>query len=173
MKLAVTDACIFIDLIELDLISLFFGLEYEIHTTINVLNELEARQKQILQAYRVGNKLNIHTLSGEEQSGLNAHIVSNKLSIQDKSVLFLAEKLSAIVLSSDKTVRKHAKQRDLNYHGIFWIFDQLIEAHLLSNAKAIATLQKLPEINQYYMLSKLLSDEIAKRIELWSDDNII
>ncbi len=70
-----------------------------------------------------------------------------------------------IALSSDKTVRKHAKQRELKYHCIF---DQLIENRLLANDKAIATLQKLPVINPYYLLSKELSDEIANRVALWS-----
>ena len=40
MKLAVTDACIFIDLIELDLVSAFFQLHMELHTTVDVINEL-------------------------------------------------------------------------------------------------------------------------------------
>ena len=40
MKIAVTDACIFTDLIELDLVSPFFQLHVELHTTIDVVNEL-------------------------------------------------------------------------------------------------------------------------------------
>ena len=40
MKIAVTDACIFIDLIELDLVQPFFQLRVELHTTIDVINEL-------------------------------------------------------------------------------------------------------------------------------------
>ncbi len=34
MKIAVMDACIFIDLIELDLISDFFQLELQLHTKV-------------------------------------------------------------------------------------------------------------------------------------------
>ena len=64
-------------------------------------------------------------------------------------------------------MRKHAKQRELKYHCIFY---QLIENRLLANDKAIATLQKLPVINPYYLLSKELSDEIAKRVALWSEN---
>lgn len=45
MKIAVTDACIFIDLIELDLVSPFFQLPVELHSTIDVINELYSDQK--------------------------------------------------------------------------------------------------------------------------------
>jgi hypothetical protein len=37
MKVVVTDACIFIDVIELQLTSRFFNLDVEIHTTADVL----------------------------------------------------------------------------------------------------------------------------------------
>ena len=40
MKIAITDACIFIDLIELRLTSQFFRLQLEIHTSLDVYNEL-------------------------------------------------------------------------------------------------------------------------------------
>jgi hypothetical protein len=37
MKIVVTDACIFIDVIELQLTGRFFGLNLDIHTTADVL----------------------------------------------------------------------------------------------------------------------------------------
>lgn len=40
MLIAVTDACIFIDLIELKITAPFFKLDIEVHTTIDVWNEL-------------------------------------------------------------------------------------------------------------------------------------
>jgi hypothetical protein len=52
MKLAVTDACIFIDLIELQLTAHFFKLQIEIHTSLDVFNELFDNQKEILKAYQ-------------------------------------------------------------------------------------------------------------------------
>ena len=62
MKLAVTDACIFIDLIELRLTSEFFKLPIEIHTSLDVYNELYPEQKEILKAYSSVEKLKIHNL---------------------------------------------------------------------------------------------------------------
>jgi hypothetical protein len=40
MRVAVTDACIFIDLIELEMITSFFQLDLERHTSVAVINEL-------------------------------------------------------------------------------------------------------------------------------------
>jgi hypothetical protein len=48
IKVAVTDACIFIDLYELGLTNSFFALDLEAHTTLAVLNELYSEQQQIL-----------------------------------------------------------------------------------------------------------------------------
>ena len=52
MRVAVTDACVFIDLIELDMIASFFQLDLELHTTVAVLDKLFLEQKQILEAYQ-------------------------------------------------------------------------------------------------------------------------
>lgn len=51
MRVAVTDACIFIDLIELDIIGNFFQLDIELHTTVAVMNELYPEQKQVHEAW--------------------------------------------------------------------------------------------------------------------------
>jgi len=45
MKVLVTDANIFIDLILLDLLPVLFALGYEIHTTYAVLEELNDAQR--------------------------------------------------------------------------------------------------------------------------------
>src|SRR5690606_4856018 len=99
MKIAVTDACIFIDLIELDLVSSFFQLHVEIHTTVDVINELFNDQKQILQAYEAVHKLNVHNLDERDFSEMGKIPFPKGLSHQDKSVVYLALTLeNAIVL---------------------------------------------------------------------------
>jgi len=62
IKIAITDACIFIDLYDLELISSFFSLEIETHTTSAVLFELYSEQQQILKAYQSVDKLIVHNL---------------------------------------------------------------------------------------------------------------
>lgn len=48
MKVAVTDACIFIDLLESEVYQAFFKLPLEIMTTRQVWGELESEQREVL-----------------------------------------------------------------------------------------------------------------------------
>jgi hypothetical protein len=117
------DACIFIDVIELQLTGRFFGLNLDIHTTADVLNELYPAQQQILEGYKSSNKLTVHVLSGEEQASLMTEDNPKALTPEDRSVVLIAKKLvDAVILSSDKPVRNHAKKLCIEYHGMLWIF---------------------------------------------------
>ncbi|GAB1473166.1 hypothetical protein MASR2M69_06070 [Bacteroidota bacterium] len=68
----------------------------------------------------------------------------------DKSVLFLAEKVDAMILSSDKVVRNCAKRRSIEYHGMLWVFDKLVEHKLLSFSEAAEKLELLIRSNMIY-----------------------
>src|SRR5690606_40474365 len=138
-----TDACIFIDVIDLQLTARFFGLDLEIHTTVDVFNELYPNQQQILQAYQQSEKLIIHILSREEQKEILEENFPASLSPEDCSVIYIARKLEAIVLSSDKSVRNYAKKNTIDYHGMIWLFEQLVAGKLLTKPEAIAKLKKL------------------------------
>lgn len=89
------------------------------------------------------------------------------LSVQDCTVIFLAKKLGgALVISSDKMVRDFAGSQGLLYHGIFWVLDQVVSDSILSETRALAILNKMPEINSMYH-GRLMKKEIEKRIEIW------
>jgi len=132
MKIAVTDACIFIDLIELQLSSEFFRLPLEIYTSLDVYNELYDEQKEILKAYQSVGKLLIYNISSEEKEQIEGIKFPRSLSENDKTVIFLADKFNAIVISSDKAVRNFAKSKAIEYHGMLWIFDRLVEETIIS-----------------------------------------
>lgn len=168
MRIVVTDACIFIDVIDLQLTAKFFDLELEIHTTVDVFNELYPNQQQILQAYQQTEKLIIHILSPEEQGEILAENFPTSLSPEDRSVIYIARKLDAIVLSSDKPVRNHAKKLAIDYHGMFWVFDQLVEQELLTKPEAIAKLKKLVVGNMIYKGNADMIRELEKRTKSWS-----
>lgn len=168
MNVAITDACIFIDLIELDIISYFFQLDIELHTTVAVMNELFPEQKQVLEAYQAVKKLQVHNLGEEDFTEMAKIPFPRGLSQEDRSVIYLAKKLgNAIVLSSDKLVRDFAGSVPLPYHGIFWIFDELVDVSLLSKANANRTLNQMPKTNSLYQ-GALMKKEIDKRINLWT-----
>lgn len=172
MKIAVTDACIFIDLIELKIIAEFFSLKLEIHTTIDVLNELFSDHQQILKAYESGSRLTIHNLKEYQITEIKEMAFPKSLSTQDQSVIYLASKLDAILLSSDKVARNHAGRLSIEYHGMFWIFDRLVEENCIIPSKAIEKLHQMVQTNIIYRNNIKLLKEAESRIKQWSSSNL-
>jgi predicted nucleic acid-binding protein len=168
MKLAITDACIFIDLYDLQLTAQFFSLDIEIHTSIDVLNELYENHQQMLAAFQSVGKLTAHIIKEEDKKEILATPYPKSLSDSDKTVLYLATKLKAIVLSSDKTVRNTAKNNAIDYHGMLWIFDQLVTNNLISKTEAGIKLKQLIMSNLVFQNNKELVEEIKKRLAIWA-----
>ncbi len=98
MKLAVTDACIFIDLIELRLTSEFFKLPIEIHTSLDVYNELYPEQKEILKAYNSVGKLKIHNLTSPDNRGKIQKVIFPKLLSVRRKRLSPVHKMDADII---------------------------------------------------------------------------
>ena len=167
MKVAITDACIFIDLYDLNLTTSFFSLNLEIHTSLDVFNELYEAQKEILEKSALIEKLLIHNIEPTERWKIMQTNYPKSLSEMDKTVLFLAEKFNAIVLSSDKAVRNCAKSKAIEYHGILWIFDQLVENNLLNKSEAFEKLSLLIQLNGFYRGNAELMKEVNQRLGKW------
>lgn len=168
IKIAVTDACIFIDLYDLGLVASFFNLDIEVHTTTAVLHELYSEQQQILKAYQSVNRLIVHNLQEQDFIEIYLEDYPKSLSETDKSVLHIANKLNACVLSSDKTLRNCAKNKDVEYHGMIWIFDKFVETSILTHKEATLKLKQLIATNFIYQNNQKLVAEIEKRIKLWA-----
>ena len=167
MKIAITDACIFIDIIDLQLTSAFFGLDLEIHTSLDVFKELFPQQQEVLSAFQSVSKLTIHNIMEEDRKLISHMGLPNSLSTSDKTVIYLATKLQAIVLSSDKTVRHNASIRKIDYHGMLWIFDKLLEMSLLSYQDASEKLKNLIMTNIIYRNNTALVIEMNNRLKKW------
>jgi len=167
VKVAVTDACIFIDLHDLGLTNSFFNLELEVHTTSTVLCELYFEQQQVLKAYQSVEKLTVHNLKEQDFFEIHSEEYPKSLSEADKSVLHTANKINACVLSSDKTLRNCAKNKDIECHGMIWIFDKLVETSVLSPKQAASKLKQLVAMNFILQNNQKLADEIEKRVKLW------
>ncbi|MBS1507028.1 MAG: hypothetical protein JSS79_10315 [Bacteroidetes bacterium] len=160
MKIAITDANIFIDLIYVELLDALFAIEVEIHTTINVVDELnESQQKAIFKAVKK-NRLTIHT---QEEFNVPDDIKkSKKLSDSDKSVFSLAFELDAFILSGDGVIRKISGFQRIEVHGILWLFDKFLESKLITGKKAS---QKLRDLGSYN--KRLPTIECEKRFVEW------
>jgi hypothetical protein len=169
MKIVVTDACIFIDVINLNLTVKFFALELDIHTTADIINELYPEQRQILEGYKSNRKLTVHVLTGEEQLALMEQEHPKALTPEDLSVIFIAQKLGdATVLSSDKPLRKYAKKLSIVYHGMLWIMDQLVAQGALPKPEAIAKLNAWINSNLIYRDNAEIQREVDSRVKTWS-----
>jgi hypothetical protein len=73
--------------------------------------------------------------------------------------------LNACVLSSDKTLRNCAKNKDIEYHGMIWIFDKLVETSVLTPKEAAIKLKQLVATNFVFQNNQQLVAEIGKTIK--------
>jgi len=64
--------------------------------------------------------------------------------------LHIANKLNACVLSSDKALRDCAENKEIEYHGMIWIFDRLVETSGLTPKEAAGKLKQLVAINRVF-----------------------
>jgi hypothetical protein len=88
---------------------------------------------------------------------------------EDLSVIFIDQKLvNATVLSSDKPLRKYAKKLSIEYHGILWIIDQLVDQGALPKPEAISKLKAWINANLIYRDNTEIQVEIDKREKAWS-----
>ncbi|MCK9234366.1 MAG: hypothetical protein WCR58_10810 [Bacteroidales bacterium] len=167
IKVAVTDANIFIDLYDLGLTKSFFNLELEVHTTSAVLYELYSEQQEVLKAYQSVGKLSVHNLQEQDFIEIFNEKYPKSLSEADKSILHVANKINACVLSSDKILRNYAKNKKIEYHGMIWIFDKFVETATLSQKEALIKLNQLVASNFLFRNNQKLVEEIEKRLKIW------
>ncbi len=161
MKIAITDANIFIDLIYIELLDELFDIELELHTTINVVSELNDAQQKALLKYSKKSRLTLH--SQEEFSIPEAIRKSKKLSDSDKSVFSLALELDAFILTGDGVIRKVSGIQKIEVHGMLWLFDRFLERKCISKKKALQLLKVLMKFNK-----RLPVNECEERIIRWS-----
>lgn len=163
MKVAVTDANIFIDLIFLDLIDHLFKLDVELYTTHEVVEELNESQQKIVRHYQSSNRLGVLiTEEIELITQLPKHIPINKLSFADLTVFHFAMKMNTGILTGDSLLRKISEKQGLDVHGIIWVFDKMIELELISTINAASKLESLLNFNK-----RLPVHECQVRIKKW------
>ena len=162
MKIAVTDANIFIDLIKLQLLGHLFNLELEIHTTREVVDQLNDSQYQKIEPLIQSNNLHVYHFTGDELAAINDLACPRALEFADRTVIFLADKITAEVLTGDGPLRKFCTARGLIVHGIIWLFDEFLEKELIHPVNAIEKLNELLSFN-----SRLPKEDCMNRLKLW------
>ncbi len=165
MRIAITDANIFIDLHALGCLGLLKNLELEIHTTDLIISELSDEQKNaVLEIITVVEPISLDFLSDVEHAG-----VPKGLSVPDRSLIWYSQNVSfsnMLILSGDNLVRKWCKANKINVYGILWILDISVEKSLLQHAEAYMLLKQLTKINQW-----LPYRECEERLEKWGNQS--
>jgi len=165
MKVVINDANILIDLVKLDLLDVFSKLNFELHTTDFVYEELNEEQKGTLSSLLESGALNIiETIEVQDFQEINRLLnQSNGLSFEDCSVWYYSAKLSGILLSGDAKLRKKVRKNGVEVRGIIYVFDELIKQNLITFPKGIEKIEQLLQLN-----NRLPKTEIEKRIKSWN-----
>ena len=164
MKVAIKDANVLIDLEAVGLLDLWFQLDYETHTTVLIVGQLEAGRHDGVRSYIEAGFIKVESCPPaylEECMELMSEIGSGP-DIADCSVLLLAMKKKAMLLSGDAPLRRAAKVKQVDVHGTIWIFDRLIEEKLLPSKVAAQKMRALLDSCRY-----LPTDTCEKRIAQW------
>lgn len=150
MKVAVKDANIMIDLIESDLLGLWFKLEIETYVSDLVQLEIVAfEQKRVFDIFVDAGLIRVESLTFEELSSASEKSNVHKISIEDASALLIALKKEAALLSGDARLRKTAEGEGVDVYGIIWIFDRLIKEGLLPPQDAATKLESLLDAGSF------------------------
>lgn len=165
MRIAITDANIFIDLHALGCLGLLKNLDLEIHTTDLVISELSDEQKDaVREIVSVVASISLDFLGDVEHIG-----VPKGLSVPDRSLIWYSQNASLenmLILSADNLVRKWCKANNVDVYGILWILDISVEKSLLQYEEAYTLLKQLRKINQW-----LPYRECEERLEKWGNQS--
>lgn len=162
MKLIVTDTNVFFDMMSIEVLPDFFGLDYEICTTDFVVNEIiRIDQAEQIQNFIRSKQLTVYKLSSDEiEEVVNLKTKRNLRRITDKSVLWKALQLKCRLVTGDKNLRSEAEEQGLEVNGSLWVIKTLVETNIISPAVAAELLEKLKIVND-----SLPKDEIEKLIK--------
>ena len=167
MKIVIADACLLIDVYELELTGLLFALNHEFHISLDVFQGMSYDQKVFLGLFDQSGDLRIHNLIGRDRVAFCSGNFPPSLSHNDRSSLFLVSKMEALLLSSDKVVRDFAKPSAIPYHGLLWVIEELIIAKRITVESAVEKISSLIAKNLVYQNNYRLRQEMNGRIKLW------
>jgi hypothetical protein len=143
----------------------------DIVTTRHVWGELESDQRKVLQQWIESQNLSVIEVEGDLDSLRDNNQLSVGLSIADLSVWNVCYEAGAILLTSDGTLRKMAKENKIKTHGLLWIFDQIMKNKILTVEVASKKLQYVFNNNEYYKADVKLFDAYEAMKAGWKDQS--
>ena len=159
MKLLITDTCILIALYNGKILHLISKLPYKIGFSDVLFTELENP------SYEEVLKANLIEYSLSTDSVTDVYVLNGKYnqpSIPDLFSLVVARDNKAILLTGDRNLRNAARNEGIQFKGILWILDELIEHSIINKEKASSSLKEILIKGAY-----LPKTECNKRLENW------
>jgi predicted nucleic acid-binding protein len=158
MKIAVTDANVFIYLVRLDLFDSFLFLGFEIHTTVFIINEYnKGIQKHTcpkkLDKFIRSGQINVHDMEYDEIMSFGNF--KSELSVPDRSIFIVSKKLNATLLTADKSLRIFSEHNDLQVKGILWIIHELYNKSIIDKIEYIDKLEDLKSLSDRLPVSEI------------------
>ncbi len=149
MLLAMSDASVLTDMADTSLPAPLTRLPYQLVVPDFVVREITADEQRTIVDRLVGaGKLSVLTASRDELLLMQALLVRHPaLSLADCSVVILAERDKALVLTNDSRIKKVSERRGLACHGTLWIIKQLVEKTIVTAEQARRALLLLLEVN--------------------------
>lgn len=164
MKLIITDTNVFFDIISIGALPEFFSLDFEIYTTVFVIEEVKrSDQREAVEMFIRAKEINVINFSAEEIEEISVFVTERTFKgITDKSVLWKSLKLGCLLLTGDRKLRLEAEGHGVEVHGTIWIITSLVEDGLIDKLRGIDLLELLKEVN-----SSLPFDEIDNLIKAY------
>ncbi len=166
MDLLIFDTCILIDLYNGNLLDKIKQLPSKFGIPDAILSDAftdkielqEPGTEEILDA-----GFEIYSLESDELVEVyNLNKVYSHTSVIDIFSLVLAKKYKAILLTGDKKLREAAQNEGIEFKGILWILDELIEHSIINKKTATGSLQEILSKGAY-----LPKTECRKRFKYW------
>ena len=147
-QIVIQDACILFDLVDLALLKVFFQLDLIVLTTLQVIDEItNESQWAEIEFYLSNGKLSVDS-EGTYEAIFEIFEEYSGLSFADSSILELAFRKNAVILSSDGSLRKIATRNNYIVRGTLWIIEELCLNEIITPNHAIEKLEMYSSINQ-------------------------
>lgn len=149
MKLLIADTNIFFDIISIGALPEFFSLDYDICTTVFVIDEIKrSDQREAIEIFIRAKEINVIDFTAVEIGEIyGLHTNRNFKGITDKSVLRKSLKLDCPLLTGDRKLRKEAEEQGVEVHGTLWVIRSLVNNDLIDRIKGIHLLETLKRVN--------------------------
>lgn len=146
-NIIIKDSCTIIDHCELGLLDVFFRMDLTVYSTPNVIAEItDPEQAGMIEKYIQSGHLRID--GNGDVIAINQLVIEYPaLSAADSSVLELAIRIRATILTSDGSLRKASQANDVTVRGIIWVIEEMYIKGFIDKDTALLKLEQYPAIN--------------------------